>query len=69
MAKKLNDVSYPAGSTRVRRRNFEQLINKCLALALRIATSPTDHPKLYTHEQPLDRQILKVPFMPAVPVR
>jgi hypothetical protein len=69
MAKKLNDVSYPAGPARVRRRNCGQLINKCLALALRIATSPTDHPQLQAHDQPLDRQILKAPFMPAVPAR
>ena len=69
MAKKLNDVSYPAGPARVRRRNFGQQINKCLALAFRVATSPTDHPQLQGHDQPLDRQILKVPFMPAVPAR
>jgi hypothetical protein len=50
-------------------RNFGQLINECLALALRVATSPTDHLQLQRRDQPLDRQILKVPLMPAVPAR
>ncbi len=69
MSKKLNDVNYPAGPARVWSRNFGQLINECLALALRVATSPTDHLQLQGHDQPLDRQILKVPLMPAVPAR
>jgi hypothetical protein len=69
MTKKLNDFSYPAGSAGVRRRNFRQLIDKCLALACRVATSPTDQPKPQGYDRPLDRQILKVPSMPAVPAR
>jgi len=69
MAKKLNDVCYPAGSARVRTRNCGQLIDKCLALALRAQTSPAAQPKLHGHDQPLDWQILKVPPMPTVPAR
>jgi hypothetical protein len=66
MTKKPNDVGCPAGPARVTRRNFWQLINKCLALARRVPTSPTDHPKLQGYDQPLNRQILKVPSMPAM---
>ncbi len=54
MTQKLNDLSYPACPARVRGRNFMKRISKCLALALRVAASPTDHPKLHRHDQPLD---------------
>lgn len=68
MAKKLNDFSHSASPARVTGRYFRQLISECLALALPVAASPTDYPKLQGHDQPLDRQILQVAFMPSVPV-
>ena len=67
MTQKPDEFSYPACPARAKGRNFGQLISKCLAFALRVAASPTDHPKLHGHAQPLDRQVLKAPLMPAVP--
>ena len=69
MAKKLNDFRYSASPARVTGCYFGQLISECLARALRVATSPTDNPKPQGHDQPLDRQILQVAFVPTVPVR
>jgi hypothetical protein len=69
VAKKLNEFSNPPGPTFVRRRNFGQLISKCLALTISVAASPTAHPKLHGHDHPLDRQVLKMPVMPAMPER
>jgi hypothetical protein len=69
MTKKLNDVSNPAGPARVPGHNLEQRIAKCPAFTIGVATTPTDHPKPHGHDQPMDWQILKAPFVPAVSAR
>ncbi|WP_245433882.1 hypothetical protein [Methylocystis hirsuta] len=44
MTKKVNELSNPAGSALVRKSNFGQLINTCLAFAIFNATSPSIYP-------------------------
>lgn len=69
MTKKVNEFGNLAGSTLVRRSNFGEWIDECLALTIFIATSPSIYPKPHFHDGSLDGQILKMPVMPTVSQR
>ena len=65
--KEMNKFSDSLGSTSVRTDNFQQLIRKCLTLALPVQTSPTAHLHLHHHGGALHGEILKMTEVSAVP--
>jgi hypothetical protein len=66
VAEKMDKFSDPLGPPNVRTNNFQQLIRKCLTLALPVQTSPTAHLHLHHHGGALHGEILKMTEVSAV---